>query len=105
MSQQSPDRIRTQLESLLESRTFAGTERLRSFLKFVVDQSLRFPIEPVKEIVIGAELYASNGDFDPRLSSVVRVDATRLRSKLREYYASEGAGVPRHFDRARFYSP
>ena len=94
MSQQSPDRIRTQLERLLESRTFAGTERLRRFLKFVVEQSLRFPIEPLKEIVIGAELYASNGDFDPRLSAAVRVDATRLRSKL--------AGVLRVGRRIRF---
>lgn len=80
-----------QLESLLGSKTFAGTERLRRFLGFIVEQSLRFPVEPVKEIIIGTELYASNGDFDPRLSAVVRVDATRLRSKLREYYASEGA--------------
>lgn len=91
VSLQSPDCIRTQLARLLESQTFAGTERLRRFLKFVVEQTLDFPSEPLKEIVIGSELYTSDGDFDPRLSAVVRVDATRLRAKLREYYASEGA--------------
>jgi hypothetical protein len=37
------------------------------------------------------ELYTTHGEFDPRITSVVRVDATRLRTKLREYYAAEGA--------------
>ena len=87
----SPDHIRTQLGKLLNSKPFAGTERLRRFLEFVVEQNLGFPNQPLKEIVIGCELYASDGNFDPRLSAVVRVDATRLRAKLREYYASEGA--------------
>jgi adenylate cyclase len=88
---QSPERIRTQLTKLLESHAFAGTERLRRFLKFIVEQSLDCPDEPLKEIIIGSQRYASDGDFDPRLTAVVRVDATRLRAKLREYYASEGA--------------
>jgi hypothetical protein len=87
----SPDRIRTQLAKVLKSPAFAGTERLRRFLQFIVEQSIECPNEPLKEIIIGRELYASAGDFDPRLSAVVRVDATRLRAKLREYYASEGA--------------
>lgn len=90
MSQQSPDQIRTQLTKVLNSDVFAGTERLRRFLKFIVEQNIEFPNEPLKEIIIGSELYASDGDFDPRLSAVVRVDAGRLRAKLREYYASEG---------------
>jgi serine/threonine-protein kinase len=88
--QQSPDTIRAQLGRLLNSNAFAGAGRMRRFLEFVVEQTLDFPKEPLKEIIIGSELYASDGNFDPRLSAVVRVDATRLRAKLREYYASEG---------------
>lgn len=90
VSPQSPHHIRTQLAKLLKSQAFSGTERLRLFLKFIVEQSLNFPNEPLKEIILGNKLYASGGDFDPRLSAVVRVDASRLRAKLREYYASEG---------------
>jgi serine/threonine-protein kinase len=67
-----------------------GTEKLRRFLEFIVEQKLQFPNDPLKELVIGSRLYAPKSDFDPRLSAVVRVDATRLRAKLREYYASEG---------------
>jgi TolB-like protein/Flp pilus assembly protein TadD len=91
VSSQSPERIRAYLSKLLESRTFAGAERLRRLLTFLVEKSVSSPDEPLKEIVIGTELYAPDGDFDPRLSAAVRVDATRLRTKLREYYDSEGA--------------
>jgi TolB-like protein len=66
-------------------------ERMRRFLEFVVEHTLSLPDEPLKEMVIGIELYALHQEFDPRISAVVRVDATRLRSKLREYYALEGA--------------
>ncbi len=91
MRLQSPDRILAQLSKVLESKAFASAERMRRLLEFVVRESLRAPDEPLKEIVIGSELYNSSGDIDPRLSAVVRVDATRLRAKLREYYASEGS--------------
>jgi hypothetical protein len=64
---------------------------MRRLLEFIVDHSMNFPGERLKEITIGANLYAAGGDFDPRLTAVVRVDATRLRAKLREYYAFEGA--------------
>ncbi len=68
-----------------------NAERMRRFLEFVVEHTLRTPEEPLKEVVVGLELYAAGGDFDPRISSVVRVDAARLRTKLREYYAADGA--------------
>ena len=64
---------------------------MRRLLEFIVGHSLDFPGEPLKEITIGTSLYTAEGDFDPRLSAAVRVDATRLRARLREYYASEGA--------------
>ena len=64
---------------------FANAERMRRFLEFVVEYTLRTPEEPLKEMIVGLELYAEGGDFDPRISSVVRVDAARLRTKLREF--------------------
>ena len=88
---ESPPRILAQLSKVLESRAFASAERMRRLFEFVVRQSLRAPDEPLEEIVIGSELYDSSGDFDPRLPAVVRVDATRLRAKSGEYYASDGA--------------
>src|SRR5581483_563320 len=86
--------IRAQLRKILESKTFGSAGRMRRFLEFAVEYSLSSPDEPLKEIIIGAELYPSGSEFDPRLSAAVRVDATRLRAKLREYYTSEGMADP-----------
>ena len=85
------DRIRSQLQKVLASTAFANAERMRRFLKFVVEHALSSSNEPLKEMIVGMELYAGQGEFDPRTTAVVRVDATRLRAKLLEYYSSEGA--------------
>jgi TolB-like protein/Flp pilus assembly protein TadD len=82
--------IRAQLGKVLGSTVFAHAERMRCLLEFIVEHALSSPNEPLKEMIIGIKLYAGHGEFDPRITSVVRVDATRLRTKLREYYASEG---------------
>src|SRR5215510_7612430 len=91
MKQPSPQEVRSELRKVMESATFSRTERLRLFLEFIVRHALSPGNQPLKEMTIGIELYAAHQEFDPRISAVVRVDATRLRSKLREYYASEGA--------------
>jgi TolB-like protein/Tfp pilus assembly protein PilF len=87
----SPEQIRAQLGKLLASKVFASAGKIRRFLEFTVEHAIESPQESLKEIAIGNALYDPNGGFDPRLSAVVRVDATRVRSKLREYYGTEGS--------------
>jgi TolB-like protein/Tfp pilus assembly protein PilF len=94
MCSQPTGQIRTQLQKVLASTAFANAERMRRFLEFVVEHTLSSPNEHLKEIIIGIELYAGHGEFDPRITAVVRVDASRVRTKLREYYLSEGAADP-----------
>jgi hypothetical protein len=89
VSPQSLDRVRKQLHKVLVSGPFANAERMRRFLEFVVEHTLSSPDQPLKEMIVGMELYSS--DFDPRISAVIRVDAASLRTKLREYYGSETA--------------
>ncbi len=84
MQQPLPQEVRSELYKVLESETFSKAERLRLFLKFIVQYALATPEQPLKEMTIGIELYAAHQEFDPRISAVVRVDATRLRAKLRE---------------------
>lgn len=79
-----------QLERILSGRTFHGSESLRAFLRFVVSQSVEGQEGKLKEYVIATEVFGRGGDFDPRLDSVVRVQAGRLRTKLHEYYSAEG---------------
>jgi TolB-like protein len=90
--QPSADDVRHQLDRLLASAVFANAGRMSRFLKFVVDQTLAGRAERLKEYVIGVEVFDRDTSYDPRLDSIVRVEAARLRSKLAEYYAGEGRG-------------
>jgi hypothetical protein len=78
--------VRAQLDRILASETFARSAQLRRFLTFVVVRSLSGEGSSLKESVIAHELYGKGTDFDGGTDPVVRVDARRLRDKLREYY-------------------
>jgi hypothetical protein len=80
-----------QIEKLANSHILHGSESLCKLLRYLAKQALDHPGTPIKEYQIATELFARQPDFDPQLDSMVRVQAGRLRSKLAEYYASEGA--------------
>ena len=79
-----------QLEKILRSRTLHNSESLKAFLRFVVEKTLASEEAQLKEYIIATEVFGRNSDYDPRIDSVVRVQAGRLRAKLQEYYATEG---------------
>ncbi|HEV2765928.1 MAG TPA: hypothetical protein VGV38_23285, partial [Pyrinomonadaceae bacterium] len=79
-----------QLEKLLRSRTLQNSESLKAFLRFVVEQTVDERGVQLKEYTIATEVFGRNSDYDPRIDSVVRVQAGRLRTKLHEYYSTEG---------------
>ncbi|HEU4937700.1 MAG TPA: hypothetical protein VFT39_14675 [Vicinamibacterales bacterium] len=84
--------VREQLERILTSEVFSRSQQLRRFLSFVVEQTLSAQGHTLKESVLAHELYGKGTDFDGGTDAVVRVDARRLRDKLREYY--EGRSDP-----------
>jgi len=92
--QPTPDEVRAELERVLASGSFAGTSRLSRFLRFVVERSLAGEAERLKEYVIGVEVFDRGAQYDPRIDSIVRVEAGRLRAKLDEYYRGAGASDP-----------
>lgn len=75
---------------MLASAGFAGSDRLSRFLRYVVERALDGEAGQLKEYVIGREVFDRNEDYDPRLDSIVRVEAGRLRSKIDEYYNGPG---------------
>src|SRR5438876_7626936 len=82
-----------QVERLVNSHTLHGSESLCKLLRYLADHALRHP-GSLKEYQIATEVFGRPSDFDPHLDSLVRVQAGRLRTKLSEYYASEGAEDP-----------
>jgi TolB-like protein/Tfp pilus assembly protein PilF len=86
----SPEGVRTQLERILASSGFARSSRLTRFLRFSVEQVLCGNGEHLKEQTIGIEVFDRKPDYDPRIDPIVRVEARRLRVKLKAYYTSRG---------------
>lgn len=78
------------LQKVLASDLFKRSARLTRFLRFLVDQTLRGSAADLKEYVIGVEVFDRDADYDPRLDPIVRVEARRLRLKLRQYYDQDG---------------
>lgn len=79
-----------QLERILNSNTFHQAGRLREFLKYVVSVLLEERVEPIKEYHIGVEVFGRKSSFDPRLDPIVRVEASRLRARMKQYLETEG---------------
>src|ERR1017187_8275994 len=91
-----PEAVRAQLAKILASRAFAGAERPGRFLRFIVEQALVG--NQLKETLLGVEVFGRNPAYDPRLDGVVRVEAVKLRSRLKDYYETEGAADPVRID-------
>ena len=82
--------IRTSLENMLASPLFAGSPRQQRFLDYLVTNTLAGEADRLKGYTIALEVFDRKDDFDPSLDAIVRVEATRLRNKLREYYDTLG---------------
>jgi TolB-like protein len=86
-----PDEVRAQIERILCSQTLSGSDQLKRLLRLVVERTLNGQPELLKEYSLGLDVFQRPPDYDPKVDPIVRVQAGRLRSKLIEYYASEGA--------------
>lgn len=80
----------SQLDKVLNCHALQGSETLRAFLRFIGMKAINGQENYLKEYVIATELFGRASDFDSRIDSVVRVQAGRLRTKLLEYYATDG---------------
>ncbi len=86
----SREEVIAQLAKLVQSRLFARSDRMRRFLRFAVEHALAGTGHQIKEYSVGVEVFDRKHDYDPRTDPIVRVEARRLREKLRAYYKSEG---------------
>src|SRR5579864_575732 len=94
MFSRSSQQFFQQIDRIMKSRSLRGSESLARLLQYCAKQSLEHPDELLKEYQIATEVFGRGAAFDPQSDSCVRVQAKRLRLKLTEYYASEGANDP-----------
>jgi len=82
--------ITAQLDRILASKGFANAGRLSRLLRYVVERTLAGEADQLKEYAVGVEVFDRDDKYDPRVDSIVRVEAGRLRSRLDEYYNGDG---------------
>jgi TolB-like protein/Tfp pilus assembly protein PilF len=90
----SAEAVERQLERILSSPTFVNARQPSRFLRHVVQTAASGNAGGLKEYSIGVDVFDRDPSFDPRLDSIVRVEATRLRRRLKDYYAAEGRNDP-----------
>src|SRR5271154_3607325 len=88
------DPAREQVERILASDTFRASEVLRRLLRFLADKTFSGEAEHLKEYSVGLDALGKPATYDPRQDSGVRLQASRLRQKLDEYYRTEGTSDP-----------
>jgi hypothetical protein len=111
----SDDEKRQALARVLASRTFARSDQLRAFLRYVCEAELEGRAHQLNEYALGVSVLGRPDGYSPAEDSGVRSRAYELRNKLKSYYGEEapddplqieiekGAYVPRF--RRRFAAP
>ena len=90
--------IREQLVRILNSGPFHQSQRRQRFLEYLVNETLAGRGERLKAYNVALEVFERPETFDPITDPLVRIEAARLREKLREYYGTDGQGDPIHID-------
>ena len=75
-----------ELEALLADERFRASDRNKRFLKYVMEKLFEGAAAQIKAYSIAIDVFGRPPDFDPILDPIVRIEATRLRASLSQYY-------------------
>jgi len=87
---------RAELEAVLASELFLRAPTLAHLLSYLCEKTYVGESDQIKEYSIGLDVFHRGSNFEQESDSIVRVQANRLRKRLAEYYATEGAGHSIH---------
>lgn len=86
-----PLRTDDEVEVVCASGPFRKAPAQRELLRYLWQRRH----ESTSEYAIGVEALGRKSDFDPKFDSTVRVQVSRLRQRLKDYYETEGAHLAR----------
>jgi len=81
---------------VLHSEYFTRAPRLALLLSYLCEKLFAGEARQIKEYSVGVEVFHRGDSFDQDSDSIVRVEANRLRKRLADYYAGEGASHRLH---------
>lgn len=82
---------REQAERIAASPILAPADSLCRLLRYLAQAAIEQPGESVREAQIARDVFGRGEQFDPRADSTVRVQTSRLRTRLADYYRTLGA--------------
>jgi adenylate cyclase len=86
--------IERQLGRILASPEFHATDKMRDFLRFVVEEKLAGRSHRIKGYTVAVNVFGRGEDFDATNDPIVRIQAGRLRRALERYYLVGGIHDP-----------
>lgn len=95
LSEGEAKRVCAQLNRILESSYFHGSQRCTRFLQYSVESVLAgSSSRELKERIIGIEVFHRQSDYDTAQDSTVRVTANEVRKRLAQYYNTAASEDP-----------
>ena len=85
------DAAREELQAVLQAKAFRQAPTLAGLLSYLCEKRFAGEASQIKEYSIGVDVFRRGPDFDQEADSIVRVEINRLRKRLSDYYAQEGA--------------
>jgi len=86
--------IRDQVARIVNSPAFQQSRRRQRFLEYIVNETLAGRGEKLKGYNVALAVFDRPSTFDAAVDPIVRIEAARLREKLREYYDTDGQCDP-----------
>ena len=90
------DEERAELQAVLRSPVFARSPALSHLLSYLCEKTFAGETDQIKEYSVALDVFDRQDSFDQDTDSIVRVQANRLRKRLSEYYAGDGAAHAIH---------
>lgn len=82
--------LEAQVERILRSEELRTSDVLRQILRFLLEKTVSGEADQLKEYTVAIEGLGRAATYDPQHNSAVRIQVSRLRQKLAEYYRGSG---------------
>jgi hypothetical protein len=85
---------RGQVQRIIESELFRSSGIQRRLFQYLAEKSLAGEADQLKEYSVGVDALGKAESYDPQQDPTVRIQSSRLRQKILEYYQTAGQSDP-----------
>ncbi len=88
-SETDREKVREQMNRLLETNHFRNSRRYPALLRFIVEETLEGRGDALKERFLGVRVFDRPPDYDTATDPIVRVTIAEIRKRIAQYYHDE----------------